>query len=146
MKNQRKIIFVITLLVIVLVSCYLIYEWVIFKPIGYLSKLENYDDLKLEILKGSTHKEIIFKSDDNNVVSDMIETLEKYEIRRKSSFNVGGSYIVRLYNKKVDLYIGILGNQLNFNGNVYEIKPLGNDIQYAEFLILEFIEKYENKI
>lgn len=131
MKDQRKIIFVITLLVIVLVSCYLIYEWVIFKSIGYLSKLENYDDLKIEIkedviyantLEELLNDKLILESDNQMLIKDIINTINEFKVRRTKNTYREGRYIIKIYNDEVSLTFSIINNNIEIRDKKYKVK------------------------
>lgn len=146
MKRKKLVIILICVVIIALIASYIIYDWVIYKPISYFNKLEKYDNLKLDLEKTSLYTEVVFSSDDQELIQKIIQTIKQFKVRRTNEIYVGGTSSVRIYNDEIDLTISLLGNQIGFNSKLHERKQEEGNNKYAELMILDIIEEYKNKM
>lgn len=146
MKRKKLVIILICVVIIALIASYIIYDWVIFKPISYFNKLEKYDNLKLDLEKTSLYTEVVFSSDYQELIQKIIQTIKQFKVGRTNEIYVGGTSSVRIYNDEIDLTISLLWNQIGFNSKLHERKKEEGNNKYAELMILDIIEECKNKM
>ena len=88
MKRKKLVIILICVVIISLIASYIIYDWVIYKPISYFNKLEKYDNLKLDLEKTSLYTEVVFSSDEQELIQKIIQTIKQFKVRRTNEIYV----------------------------------------------------------